>query len=211
MIKLPNIIPVFPLSNFILFPKTSVPLNIFEPRYIEMINHSMKNNRMIGMIQPKKMSDKSKTGLYEIGCLGKITSFDETEDGRYSIVLKGLSRFKIVNELKNNKSYRECEVDFKEFEDDVKLDTKKNEQLNLETIFKNLKLLFKKRGYVVNLKELEKQNIGETINTLSMSAPFLLEEKQVLLESQNLNSRKNNLEKILKTYIADNFNNTTIQ
>ena len=105
----------------------------------------------------------------------------------------------------------QCEVDFKEFEDDVKLDTKKNEQLNLETIFKNLKLLFKKRGYVVNLKELEKQNIGETINTLSMSAPFLLEEKQALLESQNLNSRKNNLEKILKTYIADNFNNTTIQ
>ena len=211
MINLPKIISVFPLSNFIIFPNLAVPLNIFEPRYIEMINHSMKNNRMIGMIQPKKMSDKSKTGLYEIGCLGKITSFDETEDGRYSIVLKGLSRFKIVNELKNNKSYRECEVDFKEFEDDVKLDTKKNEQLNLETIFTNLKLLFKKRGYVVNLKELEKQNIGETINTLSMSAPFLLEEKQVLLESQNLNSRKNNLEKILKTYIADNFNNTTIQ
>jgi Lon protease-like protein len=211
MINLPKIISVFPLSNFIIFPNLAVPLNIFEPRYIEMINHSMKNNRMIGMIQPKKMSDKSKTGLYEIGCLGKITSFDETEDGRYSIVLKGLSRFKIVNELKNNKSYRECEVDFKEFEDDVKLDTKKNEQLNLETIFKNLKLLFKKRGYVVNLKELEKQNIGETINTLSMSAPFLLEEKQALLESQNLNSRKNNLEKILKTYIADNFNNTTIQ
>ena len=211
MINLPKIISVFPLSNFIIFPNLAVPLNIFEPRYIEMINHSMKNNRMIGMIQPKKMSDKSKTGLYEIGCLGKITSFDETEDGRYSIVLKGLSRFKIVNELKNNKSYRECEVDFKEFEDDVKLDTKKNEQLNLETIFTNLKLLFKKRGYVVNLKELEKQNIGETINTLSMSAPFLLEEKQVLLESHNLNSRKNNLEKILKTYIADNFNNTTIQ
>ena len=211
MINLPKIISVFPLSNFIIFPNLAVPLNIFEPRYIEMINHSMKNNRMIGMIQPKKISDKSKTGLYEIGCLGKITSFDETEDGRYSIVLKGLSRFKIVNELKNNKSYRECEVDFKEFEDDVKLDTKKNEQLNLETIFKNLKLLFKKRGYVVNLKELEKQNIGETINTLSMSAPFLLEEKQALLESQNLNSRKNNLEKILKTYIADNFNNTTIQ
>ena len=211
MINLPKIISVFPLSNFIIFPNLAVPLNIFEPRYIEMINHSMKNNRMIGMIQPKKMSDESKTGLYEIGCLGKITSFDETEDGRYSIVLKGLSRFKIVNELKNNKSYRECEVDFKEFEDDVKLDTKKNEQLNLETIFKNLKLLFKKKGFVVNLKELEKQNIGETINTLSMSAPFLLEEKQVLLESQNLNSRKNNLEKILKTYIADNFNNTTIQ
>ena len=211
MINLPKIISVFPLSNFIIFPNLAVPLNIFEPRYIEMINHSMKNNRMIGMIQPKKMPDKSKTGLYEIGCLGKITSFDETEDGRYSIILKGVSRFKIVNELKNNKSYRECEVDFKEFEDDVKLDTKKNEQLNLETIFKNLKLLFKKRGYVVNLKELEKQNISETINTLSMSAPFLLEEKQALLESQNLDSRKNNLEKILKTYIADSFNNTTIQ
>ena len=100
--ELPKIIPVFPLSNFIIFPKTTVPLNIFEPRYIDMINDSMRNNKLIGMIQPKKnKNDKiDKPILHEIGCLGKITSFKETDDGRYLIDLKGLIRFKIFKEIK---------------------------------------------------------------------------------------------------------------
>ena len=93
MIKLPNIIPVFPLSNFILFPKTSVPLNIFEPRYIAMIDDSMKTNKMIGLIQPKKNNINSIHDLYDVGCLGKITSFKDTSDGRYLIDLSGLTRF----------------------------------------------------------------------------------------------------------------------
>ena len=211
MNNLPKKIPIFPLSNFIIFPEITVPLNIFEPRYIEMVNHSMKNDRMIGMIQPKKTSERANLDLYKVGCLGKITSFDETEDGRYLIVLKGLSRFKIINELKNDKPYRECEVDFDEFQEDINSNQTKDDQLNLEIIFKNLKLLFKKKGYVVNFKELEKQNISQTINTLSMSAPFLLEEKQALLETRNLDSRKNKLEKFLETYLEDRFNNTTIQ
>ena len=84
--ELPNEIPVFPLSNFILFPKTTVPLNIFEPRYIDMINDAMKSNKMIGMIQPRYEKNQDNTpNLYEIGCLGKITSFRETEDGRFLI------------------------------------------------------------------------------------------------------------------------------
>ena len=92
--ELPKTIPIFPLSNFILFPKTTVPLNIFEPRYIDMINDSMKSNKIIGMIQPKASNiKKSKPDLYEVGCLGKITSFKETEDGRFLIELKGILRF----------------------------------------------------------------------------------------------------------------------
>ena len=99
VINLPKEIPIFPLSNFIIFPNTSVPLNIFEPRYIEMIDDAMKGSRMIGMIQPKNFDQKI-PNLYKIGCVGKITSFNETEDGRYLIVLNGISRFKITEELK---------------------------------------------------------------------------------------------------------------
>ena len=108
--KLPNKIPIFPISNFIIFPKTTVPLNIFEPRYIEMVDDSMKNSRMIGMVQPKKKSNNSIPELYSVGCMGKITSFNESEDGRYLIILNGLSRFKIIDEIENNKLYRECNV-----------------------------------------------------------------------------------------------------
>ena len=95
---LPNILPVFPLSNFIIFPRTTVPLNIFEPRYIEMVDQSMKSNRIIGMIQPKKTGELKKPDLHNIGCAGKITSFNETDDGRYLIILNGICRYKIIDE-----------------------------------------------------------------------------------------------------------------
>jgi len=209
--ELPNTIPVFPLSNFIIFPDTTVPLNIFEPRYIEMIDDSMKGSRMIGMIQPKKTSNNLMPELYNIGCVGKITSFNETKDGRYLIVLNGLSRFKILDEIRNNKLYRECEVSFNEFQNDINSDKEEIKFSDLELIFKNLKTLFQKKGYIINWKELEKQNLDQTINTLSMASPFSLEEKQALLETQNLVLRKTKLEEILKTYVADNFGNTTIQ
>ena len=106
--KLPSIIPIFPLSNFIIFPNTTVPLNIFEPRYIQMINDSMKSHRMIGMIQPKKSGELKKPDLYEVGCIGKITSFNETDDGRYLIIINGVSRFKIEEEIKSENLYRSC-------------------------------------------------------------------------------------------------------
>ena len=208
--NLPNKIPVFPLSNFIIFPNTTVPLNIFEPRYIQMIDDCMKVNQMIGIVQPKKSKQKI-PDLYKIGCIGKITSFDETEDGRYLIVLNGVSRFKIIEEIKTDKLYRFCNVSFKEFGNDLNNNHEKIQFSDLELIFKNLKTLFQKRGYVINWKELKKQSLNQTINALSMASPFSLEEKQVLLESQNLNLRKSKLEEILKTYLVDNFSNTTIQ
>ena len=210
--ELPNKIPVFPLSNFIIFPKASVPLNIFEPRYIDMINDSMKSNKFIGMIQPKVSTRANNNdGLHNVGCLGKITSFRETEDGRYLIELKGLIRFEIINELKTDKKYREFEITFEKFEND--LDVKKEELkfTDLELIFKDLKLLFEKRGFIINWKELEKQSLDETINALAMASPFSLEEKQVLLEAKNLDIRKNKIAEILSTYTYDLFNNTTLQ
>ena len=210
-VELPNRIPVFPLSNFIIFPEATVPLNIFEERYIEMVDDSMRGARMIGMIQPKKTLNNSSPELYEVGCLGRITSFNETEEGRYFIIINGLNRFKIVNEINNNKLYREFNVSYDEFKNDKKLNNEEIKFSDLELIFKNLKKLFQKNGYMVNWKEIEKQNLEQTINTLSMASPFSIEEKQALLESKDMPARKFKLEEILKTYIIDNFQNTTIQ
>ena len=210
--EFPNKIPIFPLSNFIIFPNTNVPLNIFEPRYIQMIDDCMKGNRLIGIIQPKKTGDLKKPNLYKVGCVGKITSFNETEDGRYLIVINGICRFKIIEELINDKPYRECKISFDNYISD--LDENKKEEiklLNLKSIFKDLKILFKKQGYLINWKDIEKQNIDQTINTLSMASPFSLEEKQVLLETNTLADRNKKLEEILKTYTAGTFENNTLQ
>ena len=211
---LPKQLPVFPLSNFIIFPKTRVPLNIFEPRYIEMINDSMKSDKLIGMIQPKILGNKEPSDapqLHNIGCMGKITSFKETEDSRYLIELKGMIRFKIVKELKTNKKYRECEIDFKSHYEDLENKKEEIKFSDLELIFKDLKNLFEKRGFIINWKALEKQSLDETINALAMASPFTIEEKQVLLEAKNLSIRKNKIAEILTTYSFDQYNNTTIQ
>ena len=208
---LPKIIPVFPLSNFIIFPNTTVPLNIFESRYVEMISDSMKKNKLIGLIQPKENNINSITDLHEIGCMGKIINFKDTLDGRYLIELNGLVRFKITKEIKNSKPYRECEISFEEYQNDLNLQKEQLKFSDLELIFKDLKLLFEKKGYIINWKSLEKQNLSETINALAMASPFSLEEKQILLESQNLEVRKNKIAEILSTYNYDNFDNTTVQ
>ena len=212
ILDLPKQIPLFPLNNFIIFPKTTVPLNIFEPRYIEMINNCMKSNKLLGMIQPKSFSnDINKPELHNIGCLGKITSFKETEDNRYLIDLKGIIRFKIFKEIKSSFQYREYEVDFKDYHQDLEEKQEKIQFSDLELIFKDLKALFDKRGFIVNWKSLEKQSLNETINALSMASPFTLEEKQVLLEAKNLDIRKNKIAEILSTYSHDVFNNNTLQ
>ena len=209
---LPKKIPVFPLSNFIIFPKTSVPLNIFEPRYIDMINDSIKANKLIGMIQPKNSSiDSNVPELYSIGCLGKITNFSETQDGRYMVELKGLLRFQTVQEIKSENKYREYEVNFKNFYDDLSYKKEELKFVDLKLIFQDLKSLFEKRGFVINWKELEKQSLDETINALAMASPFSLEEKQILLEAKNLDIRKDKIAEILSTYTYDVFNNTTLQ
>ena len=207
--NLPKIIPVFPLSNFIIFPKTTVPLNIFEPRYINMIDDSMKSNKLIGMIQPK--NKENIPNLYNVGCLGKITTFKETEDGRYIIELKGLLRFESIKEVRSEKKYRLLEVNYKNFYQDL---NEKKEDLkfsDLELIFRDFKSLFEKKGFVLNWQALQNQSLDETINALTMASPFSLEEKQVLLEAQNINVRKEKIAQILKTYTHDNFDNTTVQ
>ena len=210
--ELPKIIPVFPLSNFIIFPRTTVPLNIFEPRYLDMIDDSMKSNKLIGMIQPKISNNSNNIPeLYNVGCLGKIISFRETEDGRYLIELKGILRFEKLKEIKTEKKYRSLEILYDDFYHDLNNDKEELKFSDLELIFKDLKSLFEKRGFIVNWKALEKQSLDETINALAMASPFSLEEKQILLEAKSLNSRKEKISEILKTYSYDNFNNNTLQ
>ena len=211
--SLPKSLPVFPLSNFIIFPNTTVPLNIFEPRYIDMINDSMKSNKLVGMIQPKllKNNDNEVPQLHEIGCMGKITSFKETEGTRYLIELKGIIRFKVINEIDTNKRYRECKVDFENYYKDLENKKENIKFSDLELIFKDLKSLFERRGFIINWKALEKQSLNETINALAMASPFSIEEKQVLLEAKNLDIRKTKIAEILTTYSFDQYNNTTIQ
>ena len=207
--NLPKKIPVFPLGDFIIFPNTTVPLNIFESRYIDMINDSMKKDKFIGMIQPR--NDNNEQGLYNVGCLGKITSFKENNDGRFLIELKGMIRFEIKDEIKSNKKYREFEVNFQNYLDDLNNEKENIKFSDLELIFKDLKSLFEKRGFIINWKGLEKQSLNETINALAMASPFTLEEKQVLLEAKNLDIRKTKIAEILTTYTFDQYNNTTVQ
>ncbi len=210
--NLPKSIPIFPLSNFIIFPKTTVPLNIFETRYIDMINDSMKSNKLIGMIQPKSSKNKNNVPeLHEVGCLGKIKTFSETDDGRYLIELKGIIRFQKIEELKTDKKYRILNINYEKYYNDL-INQKENIKFSdLELIFKDLKSLFEKKGFIINWKALEKQSLDETINALAMASPFSLEEKQILLESENLDIRKNKISEILSTYINDVYDNNTLQ
>ena len=177
-----------------------------------MVNDSMKSNKFIGMIQPKyKDIQKEIPELYNIGCLGKITSFRETDDGRYLIELKGVTRFETIEEVETQKKYRTFEVNFKKFNHDLKNNIEQLRFSDLELIFKDLRSLFEKKGFIINWKALEKQSLDETINALAMASPFSLEEKQILLEAESLEIRKNKIAEILTTYTHDIFNNTTLQ
>tara|TARA_B100000123_G_scaffold88154_1_gene63937 strand:- start:247 stop:762 length:516 start_codon:yes stop_codon:yes gene_type:complete len=171
----------------------------------------MKTNRMIGMAQPKGTSTKEKPELFKVGCLGKISSFNETEDGRYVIVLNGVSRFNIIEEIDNGKTFREFKINFEGFESDIDGKEVDINFSDLNMIFNNLKKIFEKQGYLINWKELEKQSLDQTINTLSMASPFSKEEKQMLLEARDLEFRKQKLEQIIKLYTSDSFSNKTLQ
>jgi len=207
--KLPNIISIFPLSGVIYFPKTNLPLNVFEPRYLSLVNDSIKSNKYIGMIQTKqKTSD-----VYSVGCLGKITESKKTKDGMILINLVGITRFEIKKEIINYKSYREFEVSYEKFKVDQ---DQKNEQLStVETITElseKTKVFFKKNGLLLNWKEFEKLDQDQRINTLAMIAPISNEEKQTILESINIKSKTKTLSEIIEFYLHEGqINNSTLQ
>ena len=209
--NLPKKIPVFPLSNFIVFPETTVPLNIFEPRYLQMIDDAMSADRLIGIIQPKKSGDLKKPDLFEVGSICRIISFNETDDGRYIIIIKGLNRFKVINEVQSEKLYRKINVDYNFYKNDENSNNENFDFKKIKKILDELKLLFEKRGYQINWKDLEGQSVYQTLSALSMASPFSIQEKQILLETKNLEERKIKFEEILQTYNTSFSNLKTIQ
>ena len=208
--KLPTKIAIFPLSNAIFFPKTILPLRIFEKRYIQLVSDRMKDDRLFGMIQPKTRMD-SKPDVYKVGCLGKVTSFSETDDKRFIINLSGIIRFKIKEELNTDKLYREFEVDYSDFFDDLDEKNSKKNECNVKNLIKKIKIFFNKKNYFIKFNELEKLNLDQLINTICMISPFTVEEKQKLVEAIEISKKIKILEKLVNFELANNFENRTIQ
>ena len=206
----PEKIAVFPLSNAVFFPNTILPLNIFEKRYLQLVDDCMKDQRLFGMIQPKTKKS-SKNDIYEIGCLGKITSFNETEDNRYIINLSGLIRFRVETELSTKKLYREFKVDYADFRDDLTL----NKKVDYDTkgLVKKIKKYFQKKNYLIELQdnEWEKLNLDQLVSTVCMVSPFTVEEKQKLIETIKTEEKFKILEEIINFSLLDNTSNKTIQ
>ena len=199
--KIPSLIPIFPLSGVIFFPKTNLPLNIFEPKYLDLVNDTMDGNKFMGMIQSKK----NKNDLYSIGCLGKISDLKKSEDGRLIINLTGISRFKIKKEIKNEKQYREFEISYEMFEGD--LDQKNDNSLDSEQLtyfIAKTKKFFEKNGLILNWNEFKKLNQDQQVNTLAMIAPVTNEEKQKLLETVTVKNKTQVLLDIIKFYMYEN-------
>ena len=207
---LPNIISIFPLSNAIFFPRTILPLNIFEDRYLQLVDDCMKGNRMFGMVQPRNRKDLSPE-VYNVGCLGKIISFNETSDKRFIISLAGLTRFRIKKELKKEKLYRSFEVDYSEFLNDLEI--KKDESFILEkkNLLKIIQFFFEKINYPVKYNELSKLDLDELISNVSMISPFSIEEKQKLIETKKIDNKIKVLSEIINFNLVDYEENKTIQ
>ena len=201
----PEIIPVFPLNGVIYFPKTNLPLNIFEQRYLNLVNDAYDKNKLMGMVQSKKEG----SSVYKIGCLGKISDYQKSKDGRVLINLTGITRFEILDEVINNKLYREFKVDYKIFGDDLFEEKKEIKSSNL---IEKAKPFFQKNGLLLNWKEFEKLDQTQKINTLAMISPITNEEKQKLIEAVSLEEKVKTLEKIISFYLHEsNFNSQTIQ
>ena len=208
-LKLPSLISIFPLSGVIFFPETNLPLNIFEPKYLALVNDCMKSNKYMGIIQSKKDS----SDVYSIGCLGKITENKKTRDGRVLINLVGITRFEIKAEINNDKYYREFEVSYDKFKVDIDEKEKQfNKEKEIKVLSEKIKNFFRKNGLLLNWKEFEKLDQNQRINTLAMIAPISNEEKQSILESVNIQTKAKTLSEIIEFYLHENLtNNSTLQ
>ena len=205
MKSFPNQIPIFPLSGVIYFPKTNLPLNIFEQRYLDLVNDAIRKDKLIGMIQNKRKDE----GLYKVGCLGKISDFQKSDDGRILINLSGITRFEILEEKENSKLYREFKVNYEKFSLDLEPVL---EEINTKSIVEKAEIFFNRSGFLLNWREFKKLNEMQKINTLSMIAPVTNEEKQKLLEAVSLKDKAKTLENIITFYLHEaDFKNQTIQ
>ena len=206
----PKKIAIFPLSSAIFFPKTILPLNIFEDRYLQLVNDCMKGSRMFGMVQPRNKKDKSPE-VYSVGCLGKIISFNETADKRFIITLLGLTRFKIKKELKEEKLYRSFEVDYSDFLNDLKIEENESFSSEKKKVLNKIQIFFKKINYPVKYNELSKLDLDRLISNVSMISPFSVEEKQKLIETKKIDNKIKVFNEIINFNLLDYEQNKTIQ
>tara|TARA_B100000900_G_scaffold389678_1_gene382771 strand:+ start:110 stop:766 length:657 start_codon:yes stop_codon:yes gene_type:complete len=201
-IKLPDSIPIFPLKGIVMFPDTYLPLNIFEPRYLEMIDYAFSNeNRLIGMIQPKNPNESDdKFTFHKVGCAGKIIKFEETDDNRYLITLKGLSRFNLISEKTNDKNFREANIDWKNFSRDFNINVKSADFSTLKT---TLKKYFKSKNIRANMDAIDTFNDYNFVDQITMICPLANNEKQLLLETISILKREKLLKTILDSCISE--------
>jgi len=193
---LPSVIPVFPLPGALLLPRARLPLHIFEPRYLAMIEDCLKTpERLIGMIQPYEA--RGENGLHTIGCAGRLTAFSETEDGRYMVTLTGVSRFRMQTEVTGFAPYRRCEISWDGFERDLGT-SEKDGQFERDGFFDLLGRFFEAQDLSTDWDSLKEADDELLINSLSMLCPFEPEDKQALLEAPSLNTRRETLVTLLE-------------
>jgi len=196
--NLPDEIPVFPLNGVIFFPKTNLPLNIFEERYLNLVNDCFKNNKLMGLVQSRKVDQE----VYDVGCLGKINEFVKSPDGRILVNLTGVTRFEIIKEIKTDKLYREFKVKYGKFDLDISdLEENSYDDIDIGSLLMKTKSFFKKNGILINWAEFEKMKNNQQINTLAMIAPISKEEKQKLLETVTVSDKTKTFSKIIEFYL----------
>lgn len=190
---LPDVIPVFPLPGALLLPRSRLPLHLFEPRYLAMLDDTLKTtHRLIGMIQPNPMAGKNGSGLHMIGCAGRVTQMSETEDGRYMITLSGISRFRILSEVEGFTPYRRTQVSWDGFERDLG-QSDPDEAFNRGAFMDLLSRFFEARQLQTDWDTLKEADDELLINSLSMLLGFEPEDKQALLEAPSLSTRRETL------------------
>jgi len=195
---LPDVISVFPLPGALLLPRARLPLHIFEPRYLAMLDDTLKSEiRLIGMVQPREVTGSDEVRLHSIGCAGRLTAFSETEDGRYMITLSGISRFRVVEELDGFQPYRRCKVEWNDFTCDLgKAET--DPEFDRSTFLDLLRRYFEGRQLSTDWGSLEEAEDELLINSISMLCPFEPEDKQALLEAPSLTTRRETLFTLLE-------------
>lgn len=192
-VNLPDTIAIFPLGGALLLPRARLPLHIFEPRYLQMIEDALKTDaRLIGMVQPNPVPGREGHGLHTIGCAGRISQFSETEDGRYMITLAGASRFRVLSEVEGFSPYRKCEVSWDGFDRDLGKEEADN-SFNRPSFLALLGRYFETKGLSADWETLKEADDELLINSLSMMLELDAEDKQALLEAPSLETRRETL------------------
>ena len=204
---LPKKIAIFPLTGAVLFPKTQLPLNIFEPRYVQMLNAALATpHKLIGMIQPISGSTNS---LKKVGCVGRVTSYNETDDHRYLITLNGIIRFEVENELDTTTQYRQVEVNYENFITDLKSEDVTN--VDRESLLKLIKKYLKNKSLLADWDIIQQTPTEQLINYSGVLVPFTPEEKQLLLEARTIMGRSRALEALYQSYTIEETADTSTQ